>query len=103
MPRDQQQLDSLLERVRSYAHIAERTPGNIDGILSHRHRTERFHVEGNAGQPANNVRNDDPQPTGTITLLAQNGGPVSRSQDSWARFRGPRGRPTRPPLRKPQP
>eukprot|EP00959_Pyramimonas_sp_CCMP1952_P153139 3203417-Pyramimonas_sp.AAC.1 len=63
MPRDQQQFDALLERTRSHAHIAERTPGNIGGIVSHGHRTETFHAEANAGQPANNVRNDDSQPT----------------------------------------
>eukprot|EP00959_Pyramimonas_sp_CCMP1952_P049237 1028692-Pyramimonas_sp.AAC.1 len=33
MPRDQQQFDSPLERMRSYAHIAERTPGNSGGIF----------------------------------------------------------------------
>eukprot|EP00959_Pyramimonas_sp_CCMP1952_P086289 1804927-Pyramimonas_sp.AAC.1 len=54
MPRDQQQVDALLERTRSSAHIAERTPGNIGGIFSHGHRTATFHVEANAGQPANN-------------------------------------------------
>eukprot|EP00959_Pyramimonas_sp_CCMP1952_P077654 1623274-Pyramimonas_sp.AAC.1 len=89
MPRDQQQFDSQLERMRSHAHIAERNTGNIGGIFSHGHRTETFHVEANAGQPANNVWNDDPQPTETATSLAQNGGPASGSQDSWARFRGP--------------
>eukprot|EP00959_Pyramimonas_sp_CCMP1952_P094053 1967516-Pyramimonas_sp.AAC.1 len=68
----QQQFDALLERMRSYAHIAERPPGNIGGIFSHGHRTETFHVEANAGQPAKNVRNDDPQATETTTLLAQN-------------------------------
>eukprot|EP00959_Pyramimonas_sp_CCMP1952_P004477 93765-Pyramimonas_sp.AAC.1 len=88
MPRDQQQFDSLLERMRSYAHIAERSPGNI-GIFSHGHRTETFHVEARAGQPVYNVWNDDPQPTETTTLLAQNGDSASGSQDSWARFRGP--------------
>eukprot|EP00959_Pyramimonas_sp_CCMP1952_P311911 6527935-Pyramimonas_sp.AAC.1 len=63
--------------MRSYAHIVERTPGNIGGIFSHGHRTETFHVEANAGQPANNARNDDPQSTETTTLLAQNGGTAS--------------------------
>eukprot|EP00959_Pyramimonas_sp_CCMP1952_P342533 7176223-Pyramimonas_sp.AAC.1 len=77
MPRDQQQFYALLERMRSYAHIAERIPGNIGGIFSHGHRTETFHAEANAGQPANNVWNDGPQPTETITLLAQNGGTAS--------------------------
>eukprot|EP00959_Pyramimonas_sp_CCMP1952_P392464 8224091-Pyramimonas_sp.AAC.1 len=72
MPRDQQQFDALLERMRSYAHIAEKTPGNIGGIFSRGHRAETFHVEANAGQPANNLWNDDPQPTETTTLLAQN-------------------------------
>eukprot|EP00959_Pyramimonas_sp_CCMP1952_P424983 8901605-Pyramimonas_sp.AAC.1 len=37
---------------------------------SHGHRTETFHTEANAGQPANNVRDDDILPTGTNTLLA---------------------------------
>eukprot|EP00959_Pyramimonas_sp_CCMP1952_P318519 6664851-Pyramimonas_sp.AAC.1 len=62
MPRTQQQFDSLLERARSYAHIAERTPCNISGVFSHGHRAETFHADRNAGQPANNVWNDDPQP-----------------------------------------
>eukprot|EP00959_Pyramimonas_sp_CCMP1952_P316029 6614391-Pyramimonas_sp.AAC.1 len=61
----------------------------MDGIFSHGHRTETFHVEANAGQPANNVWNGDPQPTETTTLLAQKGGSASGSQDSRARFRGP--------------
>eukprot|EP00959_Pyramimonas_sp_CCMP1952_P448238 9385922-Pyramimonas_sp.AAC.1 len=72
MPRYQRQFDALLERMRSYAHIAERTPGNIGGICSHGHRAETFRVEANAGQPVNNVWNDDPQSTETTTLLAQN-------------------------------
>eukprot|EP00959_Pyramimonas_sp_CCMP1952_P401959 8422863-Pyramimonas_sp.AAC.1 len=100
MPRDQQQFDALLERMRSYAHIAEKTPDNIGGTFSHGHRTETFHVETDEKQPANYVWNDDPQPTETTTLLAQNGGSASGTQDSWARFRG---RPTRHPLHKPQP
>eukprot|EP00959_Pyramimonas_sp_CCMP1952_P238924 4992947-Pyramimonas_sp.AAC.1 len=54
MPRYLQQFDALLERVRSYAHIAEITPGSIGGIFSRGHRAETFHVEANAGQPANN-------------------------------------------------
>eukprot|EP00959_Pyramimonas_sp_CCMP1952_P080403 1680290-Pyramimonas_sp.AAC.1 len=37
-PRDQQQVDALLERMRSYANIAERNPGNIGGIFSHGRR-----------------------------------------------------------------
>eukprot|EP00959_Pyramimonas_sp_CCMP1952_P433837 9084827-Pyramimonas_sp.AAC.1 len=89
MPRDQQQFDALLERMRSYADIAERSPGNIGGIFSRGHRTETFHVEVNAGQPANNVWNDDTQPIETTRLLAQNGGTASGSQDSCARLRGP--------------
>eukprot|EP00959_Pyramimonas_sp_CCMP1952_P137421 2875977-Pyramimonas_sp.AAC.1 len=63
--------------MRSYAHIAERTPGNIGGILSHGHRTETFHTEANAGQLANDVWNDDMPPTETTALLAQNGGAAS--------------------------
>eukprot|EP00959_Pyramimonas_sp_CCMP1952_P000594 11252-Pyramimonas_sp.AAC.1 len=89
MPRDQQQFDALFERMRSDAHMSERTPGKIGGAVSHGHRTATFHVEANAGGPANNVWNDDPQPTETTTLLAQNGGTASGSQDSWARLRGP--------------
>eukprot|EP00959_Pyramimonas_sp_CCMP1952_P119808 2505086-Pyramimonas_sp.AAC.1 len=73
----------------SYDHIAERTPGKIGGIFSHGHRTETSHAVDNAGQPANNVWNDDPQPTETTTLFAQNGGTASGSQGSWARPRGP--------------
>eukprot|EP00959_Pyramimonas_sp_CCMP1952_P027287 573537-Pyramimonas_sp.AAC.1 len=72
MPRDQKQFDALLERTRSCAHIAERDPGNIGGTFSLGHRTKTFHAEANAGQPANNVWNDDPHPTETTTLLAQN-------------------------------
>eukprot|EP00959_Pyramimonas_sp_CCMP1952_P282004 5894130-Pyramimonas_sp.AAC.1 len=67
MPREQAQLDALLERARSYAHIAERPPGNIGCIFSHGHRTETFHAEANAGQPANNVWNDDMPPSETTT------------------------------------
>eukprot|EP00959_Pyramimonas_sp_CCMP1952_P073841 1543330-Pyramimonas_sp.AAC.1 len=89
MPRNQQQVDSLLERMKSYAHIAERTPVSIGGISSHGHRAETFHAEANSGQSAMNVWNDDPQPTKTTTLLAQNGGPATGSQDSWARYQGP--------------
>ena len=33
MPRTQQQYDSLLERMRSVGHIAERSPGNIGSIF----------------------------------------------------------------------
>eukprot|EP00959_Pyramimonas_sp_CCMP1952_P358170 7499656-Pyramimonas_sp.AAC.1 len=84
MPRDQQQFDSLLERVSSCAHTAERTTGDIGGIFSRGHRTETSHVEANARELANNAWNDDPQPTETTTRLAQNGGPASGSQDSWA-------------------
>eukprot|EP00959_Pyramimonas_sp_CCMP1952_P286577 5992554-Pyramimonas_sp.AAC.1 len=62
MPRDQAQFDAVLERMRSYAHIVERTPGNIGGISSHGHRAETFHAEANAGQPANTVWNDDMPP-----------------------------------------
>eukprot|EP00959_Pyramimonas_sp_CCMP1952_P180597 3776104-Pyramimonas_sp.AAC.1 len=83
MPGDQQQFDALLERMRSYGHIAEKTPGNVGGIFfSHGHRTEISHVEANAGQIANNVWNDDPQSTETIAPLAQNGETASGSQDS---------------------
>eukprot|EP00959_Pyramimonas_sp_CCMP1952_P156568 3274379-Pyramimonas_sp.AAC.1 len=76
--------------MRSYAHIAERTPGNLGGIFSRGHRTETFHAEANAGQPANNVWNDDAPPTETTTLLAQNGGTAPGSQ-------GPRARSGEPP------
>eukprot|EP00959_Pyramimonas_sp_CCMP1952_P262740 5494016-Pyramimonas_sp.AAC.1 len=75
--------------MRSYAHIAERTPGSIGGILSHGHRTRTFHAQANAGQPANSVWNDDAQPTETTTLLAQNGGTASGSQGPWGRSGGP--------------
>eukprot|EP00959_Pyramimonas_sp_CCMP1952_P195122 4080200-Pyramimonas_sp.AAC.1 len=63
--------------MRSSAHIAEMTPGDIGGIFSRGHRTETFHAEANAGQHANNVWNNDPQRTETTTLLAQNGGAAS--------------------------
>eukprot|EP00959_Pyramimonas_sp_CCMP1952_P034255 717837-Pyramimonas_sp.AAC.1 len=66
--RTQQQSDAVLERVRSCAHIAERTPANIGGIFSHGHRADAFHADTHAGQPANNVWNDDPQPTEATTL-----------------------------------
>eukprot|EP00959_Pyramimonas_sp_CCMP1952_P281781 5889670-Pyramimonas_sp.AAC.1 len=75
--------------MRSYAHIAERTLGKTGGIFSHGHRTETFHTEANAGQLANNVWNDAMPPSETTTLLAQNGGTASGSQDPWARSRGP--------------
>eukprot|EP00959_Pyramimonas_sp_CCMP1952_P112007 2342553-Pyramimonas_sp.AAC.1 len=75
--------------MRSYAHIAERTPGNIGGTFSHGHRTETFHAEANAGQPSNDVWDDAMPPSETTTLLAQNGGTVSGSQDPWPRSRGP--------------
>eukprot|EP00959_Pyramimonas_sp_CCMP1952_P378659 7931914-Pyramimonas_sp.AAC.1 len=84
MPRDQHQFDALLERMRSYARIAERTHGNIGGLFSHGHRTETFHAEANPGQPAINVWNDYPQPHETTTLLAQNCGSASGSQNSRA-------------------
>eukprot|EP00959_Pyramimonas_sp_CCMP1952_P270055 5645623-Pyramimonas_sp.AAC.1 len=77
MRRKHQQFDVLRERMRSYAHIAERTLGNIGGIFSHGHRAETCHAEATAGQPASNVWNGDPQPTDTTTLLAQNGGPAT--------------------------
>eukprot|EP00959_Pyramimonas_sp_CCMP1952_P404408 8474609-Pyramimonas_sp.AAC.1 len=51
---NQQQFDSLLERARSCAHIAERTHGNIGGIFSRGHRAGTFHTETNAWQPATN-------------------------------------------------
>eukprot|EP00959_Pyramimonas_sp_CCMP1952_P182467 3815616-Pyramimonas_sp.AAC.1 len=89
MPRTQHQFDALLERMRSYAHIAERTPGNIGGTFSHGHRAETFHTDNHAVQPAANVWNDDPQPTETTALFAQNGGPPTGSQDPWARYQGP--------------
>eukprot|EP00959_Pyramimonas_sp_CCMP1952_P136960 2865813-Pyramimonas_sp.AAC.1 len=88
MPRDQQQFDALFERMKSYAHIAERDPGNSGGIFIHGRRSETFHVEANAGQPANNVWSDEPQSTETTTLLAQNGRAASGSQGSRARLRG---------------
>eukprot|EP00959_Pyramimonas_sp_CCMP1952_P062350 1303665-Pyramimonas_sp.AAC.1 len=75
--------------MRSYAHIAERTPGNIGCISSRCHRTETFRTEANAGQLANNVWNDDMPPSETTTMLAQTGGTASGSQDPWARSRGP--------------
>eukprot|EP00959_Pyramimonas_sp_CCMP1952_P428037 8964598-Pyramimonas_sp.AAC.1 len=75
--------------MRSSAHTAERSPGNIGGILSHGRRTDTLHVDANAWQPASNVRKDDPQPTETTTLRVHNGGTASGSQDSWARLRGP--------------
>ena len=85
MPRTQPQFDSLIERMRSYAHIAERTPGNIGDIFSHGHRTSTFQTNtAGAGQPASNVWDDD-QPTEATTLLAQQGG---QAQDSWANYRG---------------
>eukprot|EP00959_Pyramimonas_sp_CCMP1952_P455921 9472344-Pyramimonas_sp.AAC.1 len=34
LPRNQQHFDSPQERMRAYAHIAERTPGNIGGVFS---------------------------------------------------------------------
>eukprot|EP00959_Pyramimonas_sp_CCMP1952_P206946 4328780-Pyramimonas_sp.AAC.1 len=68
--------------MRSYAHISERTPGNIGGIFSRGHRAETIHTEANAGQLASNVWNDDTLPIETTTLLAQNGGAASGSQDS---------------------
>eukprot|EP00959_Pyramimonas_sp_CCMP1952_P333374 6980684-Pyramimonas_sp.AAC.1 len=77
MPRDQAQFDALLERARSYAHIAEGAPGNIGGLFIHGHRPETSHAEANAGQPAHNVWNDEVPPTETIALLAQNGGTAS--------------------------
>eukprot|EP00959_Pyramimonas_sp_CCMP1952_P133540 2792485-Pyramimonas_sp.AAC.1 len=74
--------------MRAYAHIAERTLAIL--VVSLVTVTEpRLHVETNAGQPANNVRNDDPQSTETTTLLAQIGGTASGSQDTWARPGGP--------------
>eukprot|EP00959_Pyramimonas_sp_CCMP1952_P229368 4795849-Pyramimonas_sp.AAC.1 len=89
MPRDQPQFNALHERMRSYAHIAERIPGNIGGTFSHGHRTEAFHADANAGRPANNVWSDDMPPSETTTFLAQNGGTASGSQDPWASSRGP--------------
>eukprot|EP00959_Pyramimonas_sp_CCMP1952_P085262 1782739-Pyramimonas_sp.AAC.1 len=68
--------------MRSYAHIAERSPGNIGDIFSHGHRVQTFHAEASAGQLATNVRNDDPQPTETTTLFAQNGGLATGPRDS---------------------
>eukprot|EP00959_Pyramimonas_sp_CCMP1952_P377446 7905899-Pyramimonas_sp.AAC.1 len=70
-------------------HIAERTLGNTGGILSRGHRAETFHTNTYAGQPANNVWNDDPQPSETTTLLSQQGGQPTGPQDSWARYQGP--------------
>eukprot|EP00959_Pyramimonas_sp_CCMP1952_P352339 7382141-Pyramimonas_sp.AAC.1 len=75
--------------MRSYAHIAERTPGNSCGIFSHGIRSETFYVEAKALQPANNVWNDDPQSPETTTVLVQNRGTASGSQDSWAKPGGP--------------
>eukprot|EP00959_Pyramimonas_sp_CCMP1952_P422705 8854928-Pyramimonas_sp.AAC.1 len=89
MPRNHQQFDALLERMRSYAHIAERTPGDIGGIFSHGLRTEAFHTETNAEQPGTNVWKDDSQRTEATTLEAQQGSQPTGSQDSWARYQGP--------------
>ena len=81
MPRTQQQFDSLIERMRSYAHIAERTPGNIGDIFTHGHRTATFQTNtSTAGQPASSVWNDD-QPTETTSLLTVPGG---QALGSWA-------------------
>ena len=85
MPRTQQQFDSLIERMRSYAHIAERTPGNIGDIFTHGHRTATFQTNtGTAGQPASSVWNDD-QTNETTAFLAIPGG---QAQSSWADYRG---------------
>eukprot|EP00959_Pyramimonas_sp_CCMP1952_P263871 5518230-Pyramimonas_sp.AAC.1 len=86
--------------MRSYAQIAERTPGNLGGRFSHGRRTETFHTDTHVGQPATNVGNDDPQPTEATTLLAQHGGQPTGSQDSGARYRDRR---QRRPLPKPLP
>eukprot|EP00959_Pyramimonas_sp_CCMP1952_P275348 5755359-Pyramimonas_sp.AAC.1 len=75
--------------MRSYAHIAKRTLGNTGGIFCRGHRAETIRAENSAGQPATDVWKGDPQPTGTAALLAQNGGPATGSQDSWARYQGP--------------
>eukprot|EP00959_Pyramimonas_sp_CCMP1952_P354081 7418314-Pyramimonas_sp.AAC.1 len=53
MPRDQQPFDARLERMRSYARIAERTPVNIGGIFQSRSPNQTAHAEATAGQPAN--------------------------------------------------
>eukprot|EP00959_Pyramimonas_sp_CCMP1952_P005652 118688-Pyramimonas_sp.AAC.1 len=51
---------------------------------------KNFRTETNAGQPATIVWDDDPQPTEATTSVAQHGGPPTGSQDSRARYQGPR-------------
>eukprot|EP00959_Pyramimonas_sp_CCMP1952_P202917 4243859-Pyramimonas_sp.AAC.1 len=101
MPRAQPQLDFLLKRTRAYAHIAERTPGNIGGAFSCGRRADVLRRDTHAGQPASAVWDGDQQPREATTLLSQPGGQPMRSQD----FSGldARGHRQRRPLTKPLP
>ena len=74
MPRTQREYDQLLERMRSYGHLAERAPGNIGGIFRGRNdHAGTYHASAsssNAGPPAINIWSDsDERPMETSTLL----------------------------------
>ena len=62
MPRTQREYDSLLERMRSYGHLAERSPGNIGGIFRGRdNNAGTFHAStssSSAGPPATDIWGD---------------------------------------------
>eukprot|EP00959_Pyramimonas_sp_CCMP1952_P324401 6789976-Pyramimonas_sp.AAC.1 len=74
MPRTQQQLDALLERMRTFGRIAERTSGSIGGAFSRGHRAGVFRGGTLAEQPAGRAWNGDPPPSEAATPLSQQGG-----------------------------
>ena len=82
MPGNQRQREQLLERARSYGHLAERAPGNAGGIFSggRGHRAGIFiGATADAGSPAAGGIWADGGPDKTSALLGQG----SASSD-WA-------------------
>ena len=76
MPRTQREHDQLLERMRSYGHLAERSPGNIGGIFRGRdNNAGTFHASAsssNAGPPATDIWGDPVDlPEEASTLLGR--------------------------------
>eukprot|EP00959_Pyramimonas_sp_CCMP1952_P092842 1942801-Pyramimonas_sp.AAC.1 len=84
MPRTQHHVDPLLERMRVYAHIAERPPGNSDKAFNLGHRTDVFQNDTHAGRPTSTIWNGDPQSEEAATLSCQQGGQPTGARECWA-------------------
>eukprot|EP00959_Pyramimonas_sp_CCMP1952_P238958 4994011-Pyramimonas_sp.AAC.2 len=71
MPRAQQHCDQLLDRMRSYGSLSERSPGNIGDIFSGRSAgTYRAEVGDAVAAMPKSIGNDG-EPTASTALLGQ--------------------------------